>query len=106
MIWAKFLQGLDWQAILFVALAAAAVVYLFRVDRDDRNDFKIIQFVTNPDGTGNSASLAYVAALLVSTWALFYLTTHNRLEEWFFAAYIGMFVGGGVLRAFIAKKDP
>ena len=106
MKWTKFLAGLDWQALLFVALVGAIVACLFRVDRDERNDFKIIQFVTNADGTGNSASLAYVAVLLVSTWAMFYLTTHNRLEEWFFGAYIGMFVGGGVLRAYIAKKDP
>lgn len=103
--WAKFLSGLDWQALLFVALVLAAVVYLFRLDRDPAINFRLVHFIADRDGFGNSASLAYVVALLVSTWALFYLTTHNRLQEWFFAGYIGVFVGGGVLRAHIGSRE-
>ncbi len=102
---AKFLSGLDWQALLFVGLVLAAVLYLFRLDRDPGIRFRLVHFITDHDGFGNSASLAYVVALLVSTWALFYLTTHNRLEEWFFAGYIGVFVGGGVLRAAIGSRE-
>ena len=103
--WAKFLSGLDWQALLFVALIGLATLYLVRLDRDRSTPFRLVHFITEKDGTGNSASLAYVVALLVSTWALFYLTTHNRLEEWFFSAYIGVFVAGSVLRAHIGSRD-
>lgn len=101
----KFLAGLDWQALLFIALIALAVGYLIRLDRDEQTPFKLVHFISDRDGVGNSASLAYVVALLVSTWALFYLTTHNKLQEWFFAGYIGVFVGGGVLRAGISSKE-
>ena len=101
----KFLSGLDWQALLFIALIAVAVGYLVRLDRDTGITFKLVHFITNPDGTGNSASLSYVVALLVSTWMLFYLTTHNRMQEWFFTGYIGVFVGGGVWRANISSKE-
>ena len=101
----RFLAGLDWQALLFIALIALAVGYLIRLDRDDQITFKLVHFISDRDGVGNSASLAYVVALLVSTWALFYLTTHNKLQEWFFAGYIGVFVGGGVWRASISSKE-
>lgn len=101
----KFLAGLDWQALLFVALILLAVGYLLRLDRDPHTPFKLVHFISDRDGVGNSASLAYVVALLVSTWALFYLTTHNKLQEWFFTGYIGVFVGGGVLRASISSKE-
>lgn len=101
----RFLAGADWQALLFVALTGLAVFYLFRVDQDKKSAFKVIQFVSNPDGTGNSRSLAYVCSLLVSTWAMFYLTTHNRLEQWFFTAYIGVFVAAGVISQGIGAKE-
>ena len=101
----KFLAGLDWQALLFIALIALAVGYLIRLDRDENITFKLVHFISDRDGVGNSASLAYVVALLVSTWALFYLTTHNKLQEWFFAGYISVFVGGGVLRAGISSRE-
>ena len=102
---AKFLAGLDWQALLFVALIGLAVLYLLRLDRDQSTPFRLVHFITDKHGIGNSASLAYVVALLVSTWALFYLTTRHRLEEWFFATYIGVFVAGGVLRAHIGNRE-
>ena len=103
--WAKFLSGLDWQALLFVALVLAAVAYLFRMDQDRSINFRLVHFISDRDGFGNSGSLAYVVALLVSTWALFYLTTHNRLEEWFFGGYIGVFVVGGVARNYIGSRE-
>lgn len=102
---AKFLAGLDWQALLFVALIGLATLYLIRLDRDPSTPFRLVHFITDRDGVGNSASLAYVVALLVSTWAMFYLTTRNRLEDWFFGAYIGVFVAGGVVRAHIGSRE-
>ena len=102
--WAKFVAGLDWQALLFVGLVTACTVYMFKLDRDEAVKFKLVHFITDKNGHGHSGYLAYVVALLVSTWTMFYLTTHNRLEEWFFAGYIGVFVAGGVARAWIGSK--
>ena len=102
--WLKFFAGLDWQALLFVGLVAACTVYLFKLDRDPRTKFKLVHFITDKNGHGHSGFLAYVVVLLVSTWAMFYLTTHNRLQEWFFVGYISAFVVGGVARAWIGNK--
>ena len=102
---ATFLAGLDWQAILFLLGVFFVVLYVFKLDADKSTNFRIVHFITDKDGTGNSASLAYVSALLVSTWAMFYLTTHDRLEDWFFTSYIGVFVGGGVIRAHLGSKE-
>lgn len=91
---------------LFVILIAIAVIYLFRVDRDESKPFKLIQFITNPDGTGNSASLAYCVALLVSTWVIWAMQSAGTLTAEIFWGYTGTFVAGGVARAAIVRATP
>lgn len=87
------------------ALAALAVAYLLRLDRDPANPFKLWQFVCGPDDKANTASLAYVAALAVSTWLLWFEALNGRLQEWLFAAYVTAFVLGGVARAKIGSAE-
>ena len=99
-----FLETTNLPAWLFVVLVGAGVAYLFRLDAQP-GKFKLVQFVTDSDGRANSGSLAYVTALMVSTWALWYEAQNGRLSEWLFAAYIATFVAGGVWRSSIGAKE-
>lgn len=99
------MRGVDILSALFGVIVAAAVLYLFRLDRDPRNTFKLVQFISTEGGKADKYSLAYICVLIVSTWAMWYLTVHNRLTEWFFGGYITAFVIGGVWKSQIASKE-
>lgn len=98
--------SVDWPAWAFVALIAFGCLILWRESRSPASTFKVIQFVSGDDGRGNSGSLAYVVALLVSTWYVWYEATAGRGSVELILAYTGVFVAGGVSRSGIAAyKD-
>ena len=90
----------------FPALIGLALIYLLRLDRDASTRFRLVQFISSADGTANSASLAYVVVLLVSTWAIWVLVAQGALTEGYLVTYAGTFVAGGVARAAVARPRP
>ena len=98
---------IDWPAWAFVALIAIGCMVLWRESTSPESTFRVIQFVTGPDGRGNSGSLAYVVALLVSTWYVWYEAVNGRGSGELILIYTGVFVTGGVVRQGItAWKEP
>ena len=98
---------IDWPAWTFVGLIAFGCLVLWRESKSPASTFRVIQFVTGPDGRGNSGSLAYVVALLVSTFIVWYETINGRGSDNLILIYTGVFVTGGVVRQGItAWKEP
>lgn len=89
---------IDWPAWAFVALVMFGCLILWRESKSQTSAFRVIQFVSGDDGKGNSASLAYVVALLVSTWFVWYQTVNGRGSGELILIYTGVFVAGGVAR--------
>lgn len=101
----RSLDRADFLSILFCLLIAAAVIYLFKLDRDPSNPFKLVQLISTEAGKADKYSIAYIGAFMVSTWMMWYLTVHDRLSEWAFGGYITAFVVGGVWKSSIASKE-
>lgn len=100
------MTAIDWPAWVFVLTTAIAALYFWRESANQKSTFRLIQFVSNPDGTGNSASLAYVLSLLVAIWYLWYAAINNRASDELILIITGVFVTGGVARSGIsAYKD-
>lgn len=91
-------------AVAFPMLIAGAVLYLLMLDRDP-GTFRLAQFITDENGRGNSGSLAYVAALLVGTWLVYYEAISGRMSEGLLGLYLGTFVAGSVLRQGIGASE-
>ena len=90
----------------FPALIALAVAYLWRLDQDPSTPFRLVQFVADDQtGRANSGSLAYVVALLVGTWIVYYETVAGRMSEGLLGLYLGTFVVGQVARSGIAAAQ-
>lgn len=102
---AEFLALVDWAAAAFVVLIGAAWLHLLRMDRDPATGFRMVQFITNPDGSGNSASLAYVGIFLIGCWLLFYLVIHDREVDLIFGAMMAGFVTGSIWRGATGSKE-
>lgn len=93
------IAAIDWPAWAFVFATLLGALYFWRESRNPKSTFRLIQFVTNADGTGNSASLAYVLSLVVSIWYTWYETMNGRGSTELILAVTGVFVTGGVLRS-------
>lgn len=89
----------------FPVLVLCGLVALWRFDRDPTSRFRLVQLVSDQNGEANSGSLAYVTALLVSTWGFWHESLHGRLSEWLMLAYIGTFVAGGVVRKLTSSRE-
>lgn len=83
----------------FPLLIALAVGYLVHLDRRPDTSFRLVDFISDDRGRANSGSLAYVAALLVGTWLIYYEALAGRMGEGMLGLYLGTFVAGQVLRA-------
>lgn len=101
---AEFLGLIDWAAWLFVALVCAGVVFMVRMDRDTKLDFRLVQFIS-VDGQANSWALARVTGLLTTTWMVWYETLHGRLSEWLVLAYLGTVFAASVWNSSTAAKE-
>lgn len=102
---AEFLGLIDWGAVSFVALVAVLWMHLWRMDQDTDVTFKLVQFVSGPDGQANSASLAYVGIFLVGTWLLFYREIQGRDTDLLYGAMLAGFVTGSIWRKNIDAKE-
>ena len=99
-------MGVDWPAWVFVLTTAVGALYFWRESAHPGSKFRLIQFVTNADGTGNSASLAYVLSLLVSIWYVWYQAINARGSDELILILSSVFVTGSVLRSGItAYRD-
>lgn len=105
--WAKFFVGLNWPTLLFVGLVVAFAVYLFKLDRDSTVTFKLVHFISDKDGTGSSASLAYTGIFLVGTWLVWFLAINKQWGE--AVTLVGslgaIFVTGGVVRQITGSRE-
>ena len=101
----EFLTLIDWGAVSFVALIAVLWIHLWRMDQDPTSPFKLVQFVSSPDGQANSASLAYVGIFLVGSWLLFYREIQGRETDLLYGAMLAGFVTGSIWRKNIDAKE-
>ena len=82
----------------FPALMVLCCIYLWRLERKKDNQLQMVDFLTGPQGHGDKYSLAFIAALIVSTWGVWVLVLIDKLSEWYFTAYIGGFVLGSAFK--------
>lgn len=104
--WAFVLEVGDritWSTVFFWLMIFLLGWILFRFEK--KTEFRIYQFVTTPDGRADKYSLGYIASLLVGTWGMWYLTTTDKLTEWFWTSYIGAFVLGAALKTGAAVAE-
>ena len=84
----------------FPILMSLCCLYLWWLERKPISDNKLnmVDFITGPQGHGDKYSLAFIAALIVSTWGMWVLVLLDKLSEWYFSAYIGGFVLGSAFK--------
>ena len=102
---AEFLALVDWAAVGFVLFCGLGWLYLLRLDRESPNGFRLVQALSNPDGTASSASMTYVGAFFLMAFTLFYQLIHDRDVDVVVAAIMAGFGTVRVWTASIGAKE-
>ena len=86
--------GLSFLSILLVCVL---IIYVWNKAED--NTFRLIDALLGPDGKLSIYKLGQAVALVVSTWGFVILTQQGKLTEWYFSAYMGIWVTAGVVKS-------
>lgn len=97
---------MDIGAWAFLVGVIFAVAYLFYLDKSD-NPFKLVHFVSSPDGHGSSGALAYTGSFLLSAWLVWYAAEQH---EWTVASTLmggvtAIAVAGGSYRQYVGSRE-
>lgn len=82
--------------ILFVGFA---IYYLRKVDKDKKSPYSIMDLIVDGDKI-QERKVTRLGTWIVSTWGFVYLIIQDRLDEWYFVGYMGVWVANAIL----AKK--
>jgi hypothetical protein len=86
-------------ALVWVAWA------LWRADRNPAHRFRLVQLVSDSRGFGDKYALAYVVAMIIGSWLVWFAAAHNRLTEWLLVGYLGAFVAGAAFKTGASAKE-
>ena len=89
--------------VIMALLVILALIMAYRATHST-SKFSFEDAFLDEAGKTSHARIAYFVALVVSTWAFAYLTMQDKLTEWFFVAYMGAWVVGGVGNKWLEKK--
>lgn len=90
--------------LIFGLLLLLAVLAAYRMDRCD-NQFQIVDYFIGPNGKASRSALAYLTALVVSTWGFVFLTLAHEMREWYFGLYMTAWAGAHLASKWLDKKQ-
>ena len=89
--------------LLLLLIFFGYLIYRFNKDTSsfDLHDL----FADSVTGKLSTMKIAQNVALIVSTWAFIHLTLEDKLTEWFFTAYMTVWVAGYIAKGVINKPS-
>ena len=87
--------------IILGVFIIATLYYLYKVDKDKKLSYSIMDLIVS-DGKIQERKVTRLGTWIVSTWGFVYLIIQDKLDEWYFVGYMGVWVANAIL----AKKTP
>lgn len=84
--------------ILFIVFT---LYYLYKIDKNKKLSYSIMDLIVD-DGKIQERKVTRLGTWIVSTWGFVYLIIQDKLDEWYFVGYMGVWVANAIL----AKRQP
>lgn len=101
----QLLSTINYSGLLFVAVLLVFAGLLWRLNNSEKSKFFFDELLTSESGHASSSKIAMIVALIVSTWAFFHVTLQDKLTEWFFALYMGIWVLNRGYSKYLESKE-
>ena len=101
-------MNVDWVTIIAALvcglLIVTGAVFAWRANASD-NNFSILDYFTTHDGKASFSRLAQFVALILSTWAVAFLTLGGRLTEGYLGLYMATWAATGITNKWMEKTN-
>jgi len=81
--------------VILGLLGILAFMLAYRASRDQASKFDFAQAFIDADGKTSLWRIGVFVALASSTWSFVYLVLNDKISEWYFTTYMGIWVLGG-----------
>ena len=85
--------------VILTLFVIFALYYLRKVDKDKKSPYSVMDLIAD-NGKIQERKVTRFGTWIVSTWGFVYLIIQDRLDEWYFVGYMGVWVANAIL----AKK--
>lgn len=85
--------------LILVIVLLFFVRFLLRIDHDKKVTYSLMDLIVD-DGKIQERKVTRLGTWIVSTWGFVYLIIENKLDEWYFVGYMGVWVANAILGKF------
>ena len=89
--------------VSFSVLLTLVMLLLYRWHTNPSNKFNLTDTLLGEDGKASLFKLGQASALIVSTWAFVVLVQHDKLTEYYFYGYMGIWSGINLAKNLFGK---
>jgi len=87
-----FVSTVDFTGVVLLVFLVVFVMMMYRLSKSESSKFFYDQLFVDKDGVASTSKIAHLVVLTVSTWGFVHLTLKGELSEWYFLAYITIWV--------------
>jgi hypothetical protein len=87
-----FVSTVDFTGVVLLVFLVVFIWMLYRLSKSESSKFFYDQLFVDKDGVASTSKIAHLIVLTVSTWGFVHLTLKGELSEWYFLAYITIWV--------------
>jgi hypothetical protein len=90
--------------LVLVIVLLVFVRFLLRIDHDKKVTYSLMDLIVD-DGKIQERKVTRLGTWIVSTWGFVYLIIENKLDEWYFVGYMGVWVANAILGKIKSVND-
>lgn len=91
---------------IFLVLGGVWLIYLvYRFHTSPTTKFDVEDLVLGPDDKASITKFAQLGAFFLSSWGFVYLTMDDKLTEWYYLTYMGVWGGSALANKWIVNKS-
>lgn len=87
----SFLAAIDYSAMMVLMLIVILVGLIWNLNKSD-GTFDLNDLFVDVDGKASTSRISTVVALILSSWGFVHLTLNDKLTEWYFMGFMGIWV--------------
>ena len=95
-------------AVAMVPVLIICLVYAISAirswDKDPNNIFRLYDLICT-DGVVDETKTTRMGAFVVSSWGFVYMTSADKMTEWYFLGYMAAWVSNALFSSYLASKD-
>lgn len=100
-------QNISMAVAMVVALLVGLISAISAIkswDKDPNNRFRVYDLICT-NGVVDETKTTRMGAFVVSSWGFIYMTSADKMTEWYFLGYMAAWVSNALFKSYIDSKE-